>query len=126
MRAMVRDASGESSIGRQLRNVKNWAVHSKPSSGQRGAGRAVGRIGDRRHQPGWVCAIRPDGYVGYIGEASGLHDYLSRCLVAGSDRPRLDESAGRTISSERCGSAQPPLLKLVAISISSQLVLRAG
>jgi 2-polyprenyl-6-methoxyphenol hydroxylase-like FAD-dependent oxidoreductase len=45
-------------------------------------------------QPGWLCAIRPDGYVGYIGEASGLKGYLSRCLLAGAGR-RLTVAASR-------------------------------
>jgi 2-polyprenyl-6-methoxyphenol hydroxylase-like FAD-dependent oxidoreductase len=37
-------------------------------------------------KPGWMCAIRPDGYVGYIGEAQGLNSYLSNCLLAGRRR----------------------------------------
>jgi hypothetical protein len=37
-------------------------------------------------KPGGVCAIRPDGYVGYIGEAAGLADYLSSCLLVRSRR----------------------------------------
>ena len=46
-------------------------------------GRLKKRYGLR---PGWVCAIRPDGYVGFIGEASGLRSYLAQFLLAGTDR----------------------------------------
>jgi 2-polyprenyl-6-methoxyphenol hydroxylase-like FAD-dependent oxidoreductase len=41
-------------------------------------------------RPGWVCAIRPDGYVGYIGQAAGLHDYLSKCLLPRAGIRRTD------------------------------------
>jgi 2-polyprenyl-6-methoxyphenol hydroxylase-like FAD-dependent oxidoreductase len=37
-------------------------------------------------EPGDVCAIRPDGYVGYIGKAAGLAGYLSKCLLVSSRR----------------------------------------
>jgi hypothetical protein len=57
------------------------------SFGALSVGDPAGRLRKRYGlQPGWVCAIRPDGYVGYIGEASGLQDYLSKCLLAGASR----------------------------------------
>jgi 2-polyprenyl-6-methoxyphenol hydroxylase-like FAD-dependent oxidoreductase len=46
-------------------------------------------------RPGWVCAIRPDGHVGYIGDAHGLHGYLSRCLLPG---PEAFEPEPRTVA----------------------------
>lgn len=56
-------------------------------------GRFRNRYGLR---PGWVVAIRPDGYVGYIGEPLGLHDYLSRCLLTRAGRQRNDGSLKQT------------------------------
>lgn len=53
-------------------------------------------------QPGWVCAIRPDGHVGYIGPAPGLRSYLSMCLIPWSEDPyplgRLELSTSRSTS----------------------------
>ncbi len=46
-------------------------------------------------KPGEVCAIRPDGYVGYIGKAAGLSDYLSSCLVVRSRRGNALTFSGR-------------------------------
>jgi hypothetical protein len=37
-------------------------------------------------KPGEICVIRPDGYVGYIGNAARVADYLSKCLLVESLR----------------------------------------
>lgn len=49
-------------------------------------GRFAKRFGIRR---GSVCAVRPDGHVGYIGEVRGLRGYLSRCLLAPAPGARV-------------------------------------
>jgi hypothetical protein len=48
-------------------------------------GRFAKRYGLRS---GWACAIRPDGYVGYRGPASGLSAYFSKWLLKGASQPR--------------------------------------
>ena len=61
-------------------------------------GRFVKRYGIR---PGWVCAIRPDGHVGYIGEASRLRTYLSRCLIPETTQPARPSFAAAATSQSR-------------------------
>lgn len=66
------------------------------STGEATVGDPSGQL-RRRYglKPGEVCAIRPDGYVGYIGNAAGLAEYLSNCLLVRSRRGNALTLSGR-------------------------------